>query len=57
MKFYKIRKSKIDNLGLYAAKDIKKGTRVIEYRVKSLLEKKLKKTLSMIMIELSTFST
>ena len=25
MKPYKVRKSKIDNLGLYAAKDIKKG--------------------------------
>ena len=32
MKLYKIQKSKIDNLGLYAAKNIKKGTRVIEYK-------------------------
>ena len=32
MKLYKVRKSKIDNLGLYAAKNIKKGTKVIEYK-------------------------
>jgi len=34
VKLYKIQKSKIDNLGLYAAKNIKKGTRVIEYKGK-----------------------
>ena len=32
MKLYKTKKSKIDNLGLYAAKDIKKGTKIIEYK-------------------------
>ena len=34
MKLYRVRKSKIDNYGLYATKDIKKGTRVIEYKGK-----------------------
>ena len=32
MKPYKIKRSRIDNLGLYAAKDIKKGSKVIEYK-------------------------
>ena len=32
MKPYKVRKSKIDNLGLYASKDIKKGSKIIEYK-------------------------
>ena len=31
MKPYKVRRSKIDNLGLYAAKDIKSGSKIIEY--------------------------
>jgi len=33
MKFYRIKKSNIDKngRGLYAAKDIKKGTRIIDY--------------------------
>ena len=34
MKVYKVKKSKIDNFGLYASRDIKKGTRVIEYKGK-----------------------
>ena len=34
MKLYKVRKSRIDNLGLYASKDIKKGTKIIEYKGK-----------------------
>ena len=34
MKLYKVLKSKIDNLGLYAAKDIKKGSKIIEYKGK-----------------------
>ena len=33
-KLYKIKKSKIDNRGLYAAKDIKKDTKIIEYKGK-----------------------
>ena len=31
MKLYKVKKSKIDNLGLYAAKDIKKGTKISHF--------------------------
>ena len=34
MKLYKIKKSKIDKNGLYANQDIKKGTRIIEYKGK-----------------------
>ena len=34
MKPYKIRRSKIDNLGLYATKDIKNGAKIIEYKGK-----------------------
>ena len=34
MKLYKIKKSKIDNNGLYANCDIKKGTKIIEYKGK-----------------------
>ena len=34
MKLYKIKKSKIDKIGLYANRDIKKGTRIIEYKGK-----------------------
>ena len=34
MKLYKIKKSKIDNKGLYANQDIKKGTRIMEYKGK-----------------------
>ena len=43
MKPYKIKKSKIDNLGLYAAKNIKKGTRVIEYKGKVITIKETEK--------------
>ncbi len=31
MKLYKIKKSNIDKRGLYASKDIKKGTKIIDY--------------------------
>ncbi len=34
MKLYKVKKSKIDKNGLYANRNIKKGTRIIEYRGK-----------------------
>ena len=34
MKLYKVKRSKIDNLGLYAAKNIKKGSKIIEYKGK-----------------------
>ena len=39
MRTFKIRRSKIDNLGLYAAKNIKKGTKVIEYKGKVITRK------------------
>ena len=39
MTLYKIRKSNIDNKGLVAAKDIKKGTRIIEYKGKLISKK------------------
>ena len=32
MKLYKVKKSKIDNKGLYANRNIKKGEKIIEYR-------------------------
>ena len=44
MKLYKIKKSKIDKNGLYASCDIKKGTRIIEYKEKLLHQKKVKPT-------------
>ena len=34
MRPYKVKKSKIDNLGLYASKDVKKGEKIIQYRGK-----------------------
>ena len=34
MKLYRIKKSKIDKNGLYASCDIKKGTKIIEYKGK-----------------------
>ena len=40
MKLYKIKKSNIDNKGLYASKDIKKGTRIIEYKGKIITAKR-----------------
>ncbi len=36
MKLYKIKKSKIDNRGLYASRDIKDRTKIIEYKGKIL---------------------
>ncbi len=39
MKLYKIKKSNIDNKGLYASRDIKKGTRIIEYKGKIITAK------------------
>ena len=39
MKPYIVKKSKIDNLGLYAAKNIKKGSKVIEYKGKVITRK------------------
>ena len=39
MPLYKIKKSNIDNKGLVAAKDIKKGTKIIEYKGKLISKK------------------
>ena len=39
MKLYKIKKSNIDNKGLIAAKDIKKGTKIIKYKGKLISKK------------------
>ena len=36
---YKVRRSKIDNLGLYAAKNIKNGEKIIEYKGKIITRK------------------
>ncbi len=40
MKLYKIKKSKIDKNGLYANHDIKKGSKIIEYKGKIITTKK-----------------
>jgi len=39
MALYKIRKSNIDNKGLVASRDIKKGTRIIKYKGKLISKK------------------
>ena len=41
MKLYKIKKSNIDKRGLYASKDIKDGTKIIEYKGKIVTKKKV----------------
>ena len=41
MKLYKIKKSNIDNKGLYANQDIKDGTKIIEYKGKIVSKKKV----------------
>ena len=41
MKLYKIRKSNIDNKGLYAGQDIKDHTKIIEYKGKILTKKQV----------------
>ena len=43
MKLYKIKKSRIDNKGrgLYAAKDIKSGTKIIDYVGKIITNKEV----------------
>jgi len=43
VKLYKIKKSNIDNKGLYASRDIKKGTRIIEYKGKIITAKRSEK--------------
>ena len=39
MKHYKVKKSKIDNLGVYAAANIKAGTKIIYYKGKIITKK------------------
>ena len=39
MKVYKVRRSKIDNFGLYATRDIKSGSKIIEYKGKVITRK------------------
>ena len=39
MSIYKVKKSKIDNHGVYAARDIKAGTRIIYYKGKLITKK------------------
>ena len=41
MKLYKIKKSNIDNRGLYASQDIKDGAKIIEYKGKILTKKQV----------------
>ena len=41
MKLYKIKKSNIDNKGLYASQDIKDGKKIIEYKGKIITKKKV----------------
>ena len=41
MKSYKIKNSKIDNKGLYANRDIKDRTKIIEYKGKILTKKQV----------------
>ena len=43
MKLYKIKKSNIDNKGLYASKDIKEGTKIINYIGKIISKKETEK--------------
>ena len=43
MKLYKVKKSNIDNRGLYAAKNIKAGTIVIHYKGKLITKKETEK--------------
>ena len=45
MKLFKIKKSKIDKNGLYASCDIKKGTRIIEYKGKIITRKQAEENL------------
>ena len=43
MKTYKIKKSRIDKNGLYASCNIKKGTKIIEYKGKVITRKQSEK--------------
>ena len=41
MKLYKVKKSNIDNRALYASRDIKDRTKIIEYRGKIITKKQV----------------
>ena len=43
MKIYKVKKSKIDNQGVYAARNIKAGTKIIYYKGKIITKKETEK--------------
>ena len=43
MKFYKQKKSNIDKRGLFATQNVKKGTRIIEYKGKIITKKETEK--------------
>ena len=43
MKLYKVKKSNIDNRGLYASKNIKKNTKIIYYKGKLITKKETEK--------------
>ena len=45
MKLYKIKKSNIDNKGLYAAQDIKEGSKIIRYKGKIITIKETEENL------------
>ena len=59
MKLYKIKKSNIDKKGrgLYATKNIKEGTRIIDYVGKIITKKQTEETENLIMQNLSTYLT
>ena len=58
MKLYVIKKSKIDKKGhgLYAAKDINKGTKIINYIGKIITKKQTENVINMIIISEFIFS-
>ena len=56
MRLYKIKKSKIDKNGLYANCDIKRGTKIIEYKGKIISVKKVQKILNLTIIKQFIYS-
>ena len=57
MKLYKIKKSNIDNRGLYANQNIKNGTKIIEYREQNYNKKAEERIQNLIMKKLFIFLT
>ena len=57
MKLYKIKKSDIDKKGrgLYATKDIKEGTKIIDYVGKLITKNKLKSLINMTIVNQSIY--